>query len=218
VRLIVAFILGALVCFTALLYFRPRTHHRATSWDDDYDPNYPAYYDSILLSDKEIKAIQAKYDKSPLCSKSAEHPDGCAYATFLSSDDFVELCLVLGESLKAVNSKYPMIVFVDDSVREAQRKRRRKRREEEEGRGGLVREENWKRGRKRCMISEIGSLTDSLLRSPSAPWSFSARQATASSTSPPSPSLRTFSPGVSTGRPPTRSSRSSSLTRLRGWS
>lgn len=70
-----------------------------------------------MLTAKEIQAIQAKYDKAPLCQKTTEHPDGCAYATFISSDDFVEMTLVLSESLRAVKATYPLIVFVGDSVR-----------------------------------------------------------------------------------------------------
>jgi len=112
IRLLLAFLAGVFVCFTIIYYRSKPEYDYHGDWDD-----FVGHYNYIpALSDNEIQAIQQKFDKSAECLKTPEHPDGCAYATLITNDEFLELALVLGESIRASGSLYPFIALVSDKV------------------------------------------------------------------------------------------------------
>jgi len=100
---------GVVVCFTVIYFWRtPEKHDK---WHDDWEYYQATQFQYTPLSPAELEAIQKAYDRPALCQRSEAHPGGCAYATLVNGNDYIELALVLGESLRETNSPYPLIAL-----------------------------------------------------------------------------------------------------------
>jgi len=115
IRLLVAFLAGVCVCMT-IIYFRTKNDD-ITTWGE-WEEAHPYTYDIISYSKDELANFQKKYDRAAACVRDEAHPNGCAYATLVAGNEFIELALVLAESLRESNSPYPLIALTTDKTSE----------------------------------------------------------------------------------------------------
>lgn len=113
-KLLIAFFAGCAVTFTIFYFFfgREETNY---DWDDDFDPIY-SNYRLPEHSDADLKKIQEQFNKKATCKSTKEHREGCTYLTLITKDDYIELALVLGESIRASASDYSLAAMVTPAV------------------------------------------------------------------------------------------------------